>query len=145
MNAYKIVELKREDWEGYPLKYSYTAHNYWAVEIKRSGNNFNVALVKKAFPSPVVKSSHRADKLFQHWLQDVKAHGIVENGKLLAVVESSAEWSNRLCVSQIWVHFTTFHYTYRHFTPSHLHFTTFSFGLTNLHIPTTLFHLTSLN
>jgi len=29
-------------------------------------------------------------------------------------------------------HFATFHYTYRHFTSSHLHFTTHSFGLTQL-------------
>ena len=30
-------------------------------------------------------------------------------------------------------HFATLHYTYRHFTSSHLHFTTLSFGLTHLH------------
>ena len=28
---------------------------------------------------------------------------------------------------------TTLHYTYRHFTSSHLHFTTLPFGLTHLH------------
>jgi len=31
------------------------------------------------------------------------------------------------------LHQTTLHYIYRHFTSSHLHFTTLSFGLTHLH------------
>ena len=48
------------------------------------------------------------------------------------------------------LHFTPFHYTFRHFTSSHLnfiqlHFTTLSFGLTPSQFPTTPFHLTSLH
>jgi hypothetical protein len=38
-------------------------------------------------------------------------------------------------------HPTTLQYTYRHFTSSHLHFTTLSFGLTHLHF--LLFYFTS--
>lgn len=44
------------------------------------------------------------DKLFQpHW-DDVKAWGIVEDGRLLAAIETSVEgWSNRLRVTELWI------------------------------------------
>ena len=44
------------------------------------------------------------DKLFQPWWDDIKAWGIVDNGRLIAVIETAVEeWSNRLRVTELWI------------------------------------------
>ena len=101
----KIVPLEREQWQGYVLPFHYFSDSYHDVEIVRTGDNFNVSFVKKSFESPFeYKPDKDYDKLFQpHW-DDIKAWGIVENGRLIAAVETAVEqWSNRLRVTELWI------------------------------------------
>ncbi|MDR1538311.1 MAG: GNAT family N-acetyltransferase [Clostridiales bacterium] len=101
----RIAPLEREQWQGYALPFHYVSHNYYDVEITRSGDNFNVSFVKKPFDATFEYIPEKdCDKLFQpHWEQ-VKAWGIVESGRLIAAVETSAEeWSNRLRVTELWL------------------------------------------
>ena len=100
----QIIPLEREKWQGYVLSFHYISHNYYDVEINRTGDNFNVSFIKKPFDTPFVHEPSDTDKLFQPWWDDVKAWGIVENGRLIAVIETAVEeWSNRLRVTELWI------------------------------------------
>ena len=101
----KIAPLEREKWQGHPLRFRYTSHNYYDVEIKSLNDNFQINFTKKPFDMPFEMTPHDYDKLFQPWWDDVKAWGIVEGGHLIAAIETAAEcWSNRLSVTELWVH-----------------------------------------
>ena len=100
----KIKPLDRETWQDYEFPFDYVSHNYYDVEITRTGNNFNVSFIKKPFDTPFVHIPNDKDKLFQAWWDDIKAWGIVENEKLVACIETAVEgWSNRLRVTELWV------------------------------------------
>ena len=101
----EIIPLEREKWQGYVLPFHYISHNYYDVEIIRSGDNFNVSFVKKPFDTPFEYTPEKdCDKLFQpHWEQ-IKAWGIVGDERLIAVIETAVEeWSNRLRVTEFWI------------------------------------------
>ena len=101
----RIIPLDREKWHGYVLPFHYVSHNYYDVEIIRSGDNFNVSFITKPFDTPFEYNPEKDnDKLFQpHWEQ-VKAWGIVEDGRLIAALETAVEeWSNRLRVTELWI------------------------------------------
>ena len=100
-----IIQLEREKWQGYVLPFHYISHNYYDVEIERTSDDFHVSFVIKPFDSPFeYKPEKDYDKLFQaHW-DDVEAWGIVENERLIAVIETAVEeWSNRLRVTELWI------------------------------------------
>ena len=100
----QIVSLEREKWQGYVLPFHYVSNNYFDVEIKRSNDDFYVSFIKKHFDSPFVHEPSETDRLFQPWWDDVKAWGIIKNGRLVAAVETSVEdWNNRLRVTELWV------------------------------------------
>jgi len=99
-----IKPLEREKWQNYMLPFRYTSYNYHDVEIVRCGDNFTVSFVKKLFAEPFVHNPDDTDKLFQpHW-EKVMAWGIVEDGQIVAAIETAAEeWSNRLLVTELWI------------------------------------------
>ena len=100
----KIIPLEREKWQGYELPFDYISYNFYDVEIKRSDNGFAVSFVKKPFDTPFEHLPNEHDKLFQSWWDDIKAWGIVENGRLVAAIETAVEeWSNRLMVTELWI------------------------------------------
>ena len=102
--ASRIISLEREKWQDYEFPFHYISHNYYDVEIIRSDNGFNASFVKKPFDTPFEHMPNEHDKLFQPWWDDIKAWGIVENGRLIAAIETSVEgWSNRLRVTELWV------------------------------------------
>lgn len=101
----RIIPLEREKWQDYVLPFHYVSNSFYDVEIVRTDNNFQVSFVKKPFDIPFeYKPEKDYDKLFQsHW-DDVKAWGIAENERLIAVVETAVEeWSNRLRVTELWI------------------------------------------
>ena len=104
--AERIIPLNREKWQDYEFPFHYISHNYYDVKIMRSDSGFDVSFIKKPFDTPYeyeyLPNEHF--KLFEpHW-DKVKAWGIVENGRLIAVIETAVEeWSNRLRVTNIWV------------------------------------------
>ena len=100
----KITPLEREQWQDYQLEFHYIANHYYDVTIDHSENQFQVSFTKKPFPTPYEKMPDDSDKLFQPWWEDVKAWGIIDNGKLIAAIETSIEnYSNRLRVTELWV------------------------------------------
>jgi ribosomal protein S18 acetylase RimI-like enzyme len=102
--ASQIVPLERERWQDYRLAFHYISNNYYDVEINRSGDNFHVSFIKKPFDLPYEHMPDDTDKLFQPWWDDIKAWGIVEDGRLIAAIETAVEeWSNRLCVTELWI------------------------------------------
>jgi len=107
MSDYKnrIVSLEREKWQGHKIaKFHYTANAYYDVEINRTGTDFQVSFIKKPLDTPFKNNSDQYDILFQPWFENVKAWGIVENERLIAVIETAVEeWSNRLRITELWV------------------------------------------
>jgi len=103
-HASRIVPLDREKWQGYEFPFHYVSCNYYDVEIDRSDNGFQVLFTKKPLDAPFEHQPNEHDKLFQPWWDDIKAWGIVENGCLIAAIETAVEeWSNRLRVTELWV------------------------------------------
>ena len=104
LSSNEIIPLKRKKWQDYRLEFHYVANNYYDVEIDRSNDGFHVSFIKKPFDTPYEKMPDNYDKLFQPWWDEVKAWGIIKDGRLIAVVETAVEgWSNRLRVTELWV------------------------------------------
>ena len=100
----QIVSLEREKWLGYVLEFHYVSHSYYDVVINHSDDGFHVSFIKKPFDTPYEYMPNDDDKLFQPWWDDVKASGIINGGKLTAVIETAVErWSNRLRVTELWI------------------------------------------
>lgn len=106
--AYEIVPLPKEKWQGTPIPMRYTTTEYYDVAVERTGTGFQVTLEKKSFAEPVTHTPEEydfPDRLYQeHW---AKAHawGVIKDGKLAACIETCPEeWSNRLMVTELWVH-----------------------------------------
>ena len=98
----KITPLDKTRWQDYELHFHYTSYHYYDVQIDQNLTGFNVSFTKKALDVPY--TANTTDKLFQPWYDDVKAWGIVEDDRLIAVIETAAEtWSNRLRVTELWI------------------------------------------
>ena len=102
----RITPLSREKWQDHVLPLHYISNSYYDVNITKSSESFQVSFVKKPFAKPFETNyaEETYDRLFQtHW-EDVMAWGIVENGRLVAAIETAAEqWSNRLRVTELWI------------------------------------------
>lgn len=112
MKEYTIVELKKEEWEMVPIPMRYTTNEYYDVQKIKEADGLIIRLVKRPFDEPVTHGPEEydfPDKLFEpHW-ENAKAWGIVEEtgGKkeLKACIEiCPEEWSNRMLVTELWVH-----------------------------------------
>jgi len=100
----KIVLLEQEKWQDHQLEFRYKSLNYYDVTVEQNDSGFNVSFIKKPFDEPYEHDPDETDKLFQHWWADIKAWGIIENKKLVAVIETAVEvWNNRLIVTELWV------------------------------------------
>ncbi|MGN0298544.1 MAG: GNAT family N-acetyltransferase [Lachnospiraceae bacterium] len=108
----QIIPLPKEQWEGTIIPMRYETTEYYDVQIVSSADGYQVNMEKRKFPSPVrhyPEEYDYPDKLYQkHW-EKAFAWGIVEehDGKseLIACIETCPEeWSNRLMVTELWVH-----------------------------------------
>ena len=109
---YKIIHLPKEQWKNTVIPMRYTTEEYYTVEIEKSQNGYHVDLLKKQLDIPISHYPEEydfPDKLYQdHW-ENAFAWGVIEkNGdkqELLACIETCPEdWSNRLMVTELWVH-----------------------------------------
>ena len=103
----EIVPLPKEQWKGTPIPLSYTTREYYDVDITEHDDGFRVDMVRKPMEAPVTHNPEDydfPDSLYQpHW-EGAQAWGVVEDGKLLACIETCPEeWSNRLMVTELWV------------------------------------------
>lgn len=112
LKDFNIIHLPKEEWEGVPIPMRYTTEEYYDVRIVREEDGYSTSLKKCRFESPVHHYPEEydfPDRLYQpHW-EKAYAWGIVEekDGKkeLLACIETCPEeWSNRLMVTELWVH-----------------------------------------
>lgn len=109
---YEIISLPKEEWEGTIIPMRYTTEEYYDVNICPKNGGFDIQIQKNRFETPVSRFPEEydfPDKLYQaHW-EKASAWGIIEekDGKpgLLACIEvCPEEWSNRLMVTELWVH-----------------------------------------
>lgn len=108
----EIIRLPKEDWEGTVVPMRYTTEEYYDLEIEKGENGYDVKLHRQQFDTPVShypEEYNFPDRLYQpHW-ENACAWGIVgkKGGgqELLACIETCPEeWSNRLLVTELWVH-----------------------------------------
>lgn len=109
---YKIIPLPKEKWEGTVIPMRYTTQEYYDISIEKESNGYAFGMHKCKFDVPVIHYPEEydfPDKLYQpHW-EKAYAWGIVSNDgekeELLACIETCPEeWSNRLMVTELWVH-----------------------------------------
>jgi len=102
-----IIFLPKEIWRDHVIPICYTTKEYYDVAVEHGVNGFAVRMEKKLFDSPVTHTPEEydfPDKLYADWWQDAGAWGVVEEGKLIAAIETCPEiWSNRLRVTELWV------------------------------------------
>ncbi|MBQ9123574.1 MAG: GNAT family N-acetyltransferase [Lachnospiraceae bacterium] len=108
LDRYEIIPLPKEQWEGTIIPMRYTTEEYFDVTIEKEKDGYTIGLHKRRFEEPVSHYPEEydfPDSLYQkHW-EKAYAWGIVEDGQLLACIETCPEeWSNRLMVTELWVH-----------------------------------------
>ncbi len=104
---FEIIQLPKEQWEGYIIPISYTTEEYYDIAIEKEESGFQIHMEKKKFETPVSHYPEEydfPDKLYEEYWEDACAWGVVEKGKLIAAIETAPEkWSNRLRVTELWV------------------------------------------
>ena len=112
MNHYQIIPLPKEKWEGTVIPMRYTTEEYYDVSMEKESDGYVFEMRRQKFDTPVTHYPEEydfPDKLYQpHW-EEAQAWGIVgQNGEkeeMLACIETCPEeWSNRLMVTELWVH-----------------------------------------
>lgn len=104
---YQIIELSKEKWENTLIPIGYTTEEYYNITVEKKADGFVMEMKKQSFTQPVTHTPQEydfPDRLYEpHW-EKACARGIVQDEKLMAVVETAPEeWSNRLRVTELWV------------------------------------------
>lgn len=98
---YEIVTLEKEKWQGHEIIFSDYADSCYALETVKMNDSFSITLNKKPLESR--KEIKYPNRLFEPWLNEVQAWGVIENNQLVAVIETAASNNNRLYISELWV------------------------------------------
>lgn len=110
----EIIHLAKEEWKGTIIPMRYTTEEYLDLTIEKSETGYEMNLRRKKIDTPVThfpEEYNFPDRLYQdHW-EKACAWGIVtgqgQERELLACIETCPEeWSNRLMVTELWVHET---------------------------------------
>lgn len=108
---HKIVHLPKEKWKGWIIPFDYTTEEYYDViveEKKGKSAGFTINIEKKKFINPVTHTSEEydyPDKLYEEYRPNACAWGVLKEEELIALIETEPEeWSNRLRVTELWVH-----------------------------------------
>lgn len=106
-NEFKIIHLPKEEWKGTSIPIEYTTNQYYDVAVDKESEGFSIIIQKKTFSEPVTHYPAEydfPDKLYEDWYEHAFAWGVVEEGKLVAAIETDQEiWSNRLRITELWV------------------------------------------
>lgn len=104
---FEIIHLPKEQWKGKVIPMEYTAEEYFDIIIAKKETGFSVEMEKKKFEKTVHHFPEEydfPDKLYEDWWEDACAWGVVQEDRLIAVIETAPEkWSNRLRVVELWV------------------------------------------
>lgn len=107
---YEIIYLDKEQWKGTRIPMpDYTTMEYYDVQVSTESNRFQIQLGRKELEKPIVHMPEEydyPDRLYADYWEKAYAWGMVDsNGQLLACIETcQEEWSNRLIVTELWVH-----------------------------------------
>lgn len=109
---YKIIHLPKEQWKNVPIPMRYTTEEYFDVKIEKVNNSFHVDFIRTKLKEPISHYPEEydfPDKLYQEHWEKAYAWGVVEENEgkqeLAACIETCPEeWSNRLMVTELWVH-----------------------------------------
>lgn len=110
--TYKIIPLPKEQWKNTMIPMRYTTEEYYDVKIEKKEAGYRVDISEKKSDVPLSHYPEEydfPDKLYQdHW-EKAFAWGIIEEKdgrqELAACIETCPEeWSNRLLVTELWVH-----------------------------------------
>ena len=105
---YTIVHLPKEQWRGTVLPMRYTTEDYYDVRIEEEPDAYRIEMRRCRSGVPVTHSPEEydfPDKLYQEHWEKAYAWGIVKDGEMIACIETCPEeWSNRLMVTELWVH-----------------------------------------
>lgn len=94
--------LPRAQYEGYTFPLYYESELYYDVRLRDTAHGFSVDFVRMPFPQTYAKKE--MVKLFATNADAPEAHGIHEEGKLVAILEITPEFrGNRLRVLNLWV------------------------------------------
>lgn len=104
---YEIVPLPKEKWKGTPINMAVESDEFYDVRTEKQSGGYIVSLIKKK-ADPPFKHTIPAS-LYKEYFKKAQAWGIVEtnNNKdsIVACIETCPEeWSNRLMVTELWVH-----------------------------------------
>jgi ribosomal protein S18 acetylase RimI-like enzyme len=111
---YELVYLPEKQWKGTVIPMRYTTEEYYDIQMEEKEEGYQIRLQKRKADPPIFHYPEEyefPDKLYQsHW-EKASAWGIVDEkgGKreLLACIETCPEeWSNRLVITELWVHET---------------------------------------
>jgi len=104
---HNIVFLPKSEWKDAILPIRYTAHEHYAVKLESKPSGFSVEFTLEPLDEPMYMDPEKydfPDKLYQDWWADACAWGVVEEGKLLAAIETCPEtFSKRLRVTELWI------------------------------------------
>lgn len=88
----KIVELSREEYQGYELNVSYATKAYYDVSVKK-GKSIVIQIKRKRMRK---KEKGFVSNLYESHIENGEAFGIFDHKKLIAIIEGSHEtWNNR--------------------------------------------------
>lgn len=97
-----VIALPKEQYGGYAIDFSYRTEEYYAVQNESTRKVMMLDFVRKQFEQPVEK--HFTDHLYEPWVEDAEAFGVLDAGSLAAVIEMGMErWNNRARVAELWV------------------------------------------
>ncbi len=107
--GFEIVPLPKETWKGTIIPMRYTTTEYLDVSVKKEGWSTQILLEKKTLEEPITHYPEEydfPDKLYQEHWEKAYAWGVLdEKGEMAACIETCPEeWSNRLMVTELWVH-----------------------------------------
>jgi predicted N-acetyltransferase YhbS len=106
--APNIIHLPRCQWAGHRLLMNITSDEYYHLQLEGSHSAFLVRFIRKTMPQGAAASplpNAQPDALYNPWLENACAWGIVKDGVLLAAIETCPEtWNNRLRITEMWVH-----------------------------------------
>lgn len=104
---FEIIHLPKEQYKDHLIPITYTTGEYYDVAVQPEAAGFTVTIRKESFLNPVTHTPEEydyPDKLYADYLQKPCAWGILDQGRLIAAIETDPEeWSGRLRITELWV------------------------------------------
>lgn len=103
----EINHLPKEKWKGHIIPIGYATEEYYDITVTQKSSGFLIEMEKKPLEVPITHTPQEydfPDKLYEVFRENACAWGVIEEGKLMAAIETDLEiWSNRLRVTELWV------------------------------------------